>query len=320
MNLIIQCFCHTHIKKAFVGSKKEITMAQLAIKGHEKRGAEVIALLEMLGGENTLELGGIFCNSYYIIYDDGEIVADLVDRCNREQYSLYSLEEFEEKFPYKVGDKVYCFYDGPLTVAHVRNMVWDENRGEVLYQIYSDWYSVKDLQPYKVKFMEETKEDWCVYGKLDFEQEPCADKVELVLGDNYEIKVVDGKTYVVRKKTQYPKTYDECCEVLGHKEITISGYVLGYKGSLLSSLQKLLICRDAYWKIYGGSMGLGKPWKPADSKNHVYYFFYCVSNDKIRLSAGNLYSNEVFAFPTQEMRDAFFENFKDLIEECKELL
>ena len=26
------------------------------------------------------------------------------------------------------------------------------------------------------------------------------------------------------------------------------------------------------------------------------------------------------AFPTEEMRDAFYENFKELIEECKELL
>ena len=26
------------------------------------------------------------------------------------------------------------------------------------------------------------------------------------------------------------------------------------------------------------------------------------------------------SFPTEEMRDAFYENFKDLIEQCKELL
>jgi hypothetical protein len=28
----------------------------------------------------------------------------------------------------------------------------------------------------------------------------------------------------------------------------------------------------------------------------------------------------ILAFPTEEMRDAFYENFKYLIEECKELL
>ena len=30
--------------------------------------------------------------------------------------------------------------------------------------------------------------------------------------------------------------------------------------------------------------------------------------------------NSILVFPTKEMRDAFYENFKDLIEECKELL
>ena len=30
--------------------------------------------------------------------------------------------------------------------------------------------------------------------------------------------------------------------------------------------------------------------------------------------------NAILAFPTEEMRDAFYENFKDLIEQCKELL
>lgn len=30
--------------------------------------------------------------------------------------------------------------------------------------------------------------------------------------------------------------------------------------------------------------------------------------------------NKILAFPTAEMRDAFFEDFKELIEQCKELL
>jgi hypothetical protein len=31
-------------------------------------------------------------------------------------------------------------------------------------------------------------------------------------------------------------------------------------------------------------------------------------------------SIKILAFPTEEMRDTFYENFKDLIEQCKELL
>ena len=31
-------------------------------------------------------------------------------------------------------------------------------------------------------------------------------------------------------------------------------------------------------------------------------------------------NSALFVFPTAEMRDAFYENFKELIEQCKELL
>ena len=34
----------------------------------------------------------------------------------------------------------------------------------------------------------------------------------------------------------------------------------GYSSFMI--LQKLIICRDVYWKIYGEQMGLGKPWEP----------------------------------------------------------
>ena len=30
--------------------------------------------------------------------------------------------------------------------------------------------------------------------------------------------------------------------------------------------------------------------------------------------------NSILSFPTEEMRDEFYNNFKDLIEQCKELL
>ena len=41
--------------------------------------------------------------------------------------------------------------------------------------------------------------------------------------------------------------------------------------------------------------------------------------NEITLSDNN-WSNRILAFPTIEMRDAFHDNFKDLIEQCKELL
>ena len=77
------------------------------------------------------------------------------------------------------------------------------------------------------------------------------------------------KIVLEKKKKEYPKTYKECCRVIGY---ALEGEtIIGYKAPLLRSLQDLLICRDAYWKIAGEEMGLGKPWEPDWSKNEKKY-------------------------------------------------
>lgn len=44
-------------------------------------------------------------------------------------------------------------------------------------------------------------------------QSSAPDKTELVLGNEFEIKIEDGKTFVIRKSVAYPKTYEECCKI-----------------------------------------------------------------------------------------------------------
>ena len=39
------------------------------------------------------------------------------------------------------------------------------------------------------------------------------DEIEVILGD-YEFILKDGKTYFVKKQSQYPKDYEKCCEEL----------------------------------------------------------------------------------------------------------
>jgi hypothetical protein len=88
--------------------------------------------------------------------------------------------------------------------------------------------------------------------------------------------------------------------------------------NLYSSFIQLIRCRNAYWKIAGKEMGLGKPWKP-DWDWREYKFCIGTIYDKIeKFHVGS--QNYILAFPTEEMRDAFWENFYDLIEVCKELL
>ena len=136
------------------------------------------------------------------------------------------------------------------------------------------------------------------------------------------------KIVLEKKKKEYPKTYEECCEVL---DIDTYDLVLSidYRSNKmkhndwkrlekLNALNQILICRDAYWKIAGDEMGLGKPWEPDWNTSEPKYVIACTSNG-IEKQWETTY-RKGFAFPTEEMRDAFYENFKELIEICKELL
>lgn len=92
----------------------------------------------------------------------------------------------------------------------------------------------------------------------------------------------------------------------------------GYKADLIISFQELYIARDAYWKIAGEQMGLDKPWEP-DWNDLNRKYFISLTCDGIGLY-DDFRNPQFLVFPTKEMRDAFYENFKDLIETCKELL
>ena len=273
---------------------------KLAIKEHSTRGKEVIELLEMLGGKNFYNWSGFDGYVYYVIEGwQNKIKAGEYIFGDEDMY-LFTLEEFWEKYPFKVGDKVvYTKFgdncdDYPVTIESMR---WT---GTTIEYTFNDCVTclAKDLKMW-------TGEPDEVISGIYLNSCDYADEVELNLGD-YEIEVRDGKTYAVLKKPKYPKTYEECKEMLPENEY--------YGFSIFMTLQKLIICRDIYWKIAGEELKLGKPWEPDWdnlSTNHEF----------IKISKGCfIYSSRVLVFPTTEMRDAFYENFKDLIEQCKELL
>ena len=315
-------------------------MSQLVIRGHATRGKEVIEILKMLGGNNANNYYGNYYDGGYYINENGYIEQDFISHIEQNiKFIIYTLEQFEEMFPYKIGDKVQ--YKGATScgsVFEVEKMRWANNH--IRYTIkglqYNNCHSIVTaghwyLQPFEEETMEtnthkgycttdeETKNKskkaaWFTFWDNDF-----ADKVELDLS-NRELIQEDGKWFVVKKKKEYPKTYEECCELLSLGE---DGrlYTKGYKASLIQDFQKLLICRDAYRQIAGEQMGLGKPWEPSaneEGKTHaLYYNRYTDSFDKC---SGIFESNAILDFPTKEMRDTFYENFKKLIEETKELL
>lgn len=158
----------------------------------------------------------------------------------------------------------------------------------------------------------EEEQDNILHTEKDWDKEQ-----EIQIADGYEIQdengnVINAKKIVVVKKPKYPSTYEECCKLLNLTPYYNVAYDY-YRGEELDALYQLLVCRDAYWKIAGD-------WKPDwKSDSTIFYVIFHKKGEIIRRGCRNT-GSFILAFPTEEMRDAFFENFKDLINECKELL
>lgn len=113
---------------------------------------------------------------------------------------------------------------------------------------------------------------------------------------------------------KYPKTYEECCYALGFNDrYDLDKHISTHDSKydlILRSFYMLLICRNAYYKIAGD-------WEPNFGETFIYAIGTCYGTVEKRMVSGG---SGLLLFPTEEMRDAFYENFKEQIEECKELL
>ena len=303
-------------------------MNNIAIKGHSTRGEEVIEILEMLGGKTRRVYTGAEGNWIYTL-KNGNIIGDFP--CDGDNCIIFTLEEFLEKFPYKVGDKVRTIYG---KIGIISKPIWSNRDECIRYELEADtdsFYFVNELQPYKEETMEEQKAippymDYDVRTEKDMEEKllnvetyfkiwnKTDNGYEVVVNDNYELKQIDNHFYIKKKLPQYPKTYDECVNMFNSTVETVNL-------ATLDVLRVLIYCRNAYWKIAGKQMGLGKPWEPDflnPTKEIRYFLFY--TGVTIEKGQGLFPTNKILIFPTEEMRDAFYENFKDLIEQCKKLL
>ena len=226
---------------------------------------------------------------------------------------------------YKVGDIVFStVWKKNVIIRGVRpNLIYEVADIEYLSRfMYTHELNLKSREDDIEKDMEEHQklcdEIMAIQGI-----EPIEAEMEEVwhCPDGYIFKdengnVINATNIVLEKqKKEYPKTYEECAEVLGECAIMTHGY----KRDVLNALQKLIVCRDAYWKIAGEEMGLGKPWGSDWTNQELLK--YCISNVGGKIKTSERYIvNTILAFPTAEMRDAFKENFDPDIEFCKEFL
>ena len=177
---------------------------KLAIKGHSTRGKEVIELLEMLGGKNIEGFIGTDSDELYTIEDN-----DIIQSYDWNNCAYFTLEEFLDKYPFKVGDKVVYTKFGDNCDDYpviIESMMWT---GTTIEYTFNDCVTclTKDLKMW-------TGERDAVISGIYLNSCDYADEVELNLGD-YEIEVRDGRTFAVKKEPKCPKLIPKIGIILG---------------------------------------------------------------------------------------------------------
>lgn len=150
---------------------------------------------------------------------------------------------------------------------------------------------------------------------------------KITIPDGWEIDKIDNGEIILKEvKKELPKTWKECYKRLGRGESIDSESNVSelcrlsfpFKenhnvlpvglGRPLLALCQLLVCREVYrdgWK---------PDWKDSVEKHYIKYY-----DDEIGTDI-KLYESAVLSFQSEEIRDQFLENFRDLIEEAKELI
>ena len=281
---------------------------KIAIQGHPTRGKEIIQILESLGGRNMYNFNGFGTFKYYIdSFNKINIAAYLTS-----DWKIYSLEEFEKEFPFKVGDKIKHI----TSIGIIKEYCYINN--EPAYKVESmelgiiATISAKILEPYKemerniTLTLDKAKEWYNKGGELKEIALQAFTEKELTKIDlpktweefciNYPVQ--SGECWLGSCDEIYKKTYD--------KERIYKNWIPSRKSAeahlAMIQLEQLRDC----WR---------QGWKP--TRRESYYVI------KIGFRGLDVYrfcTVEFLSFPTYEMAKEFLECFRDLIEKAGDLI
>lgn len=300
---------------------------KIAIQGHPTRGKEVIQILESLGGVNTYSLSGTCPISFYYINKNNYIKDAFGESlCN---YTLYTLEEFEKEFPFKIGD--LCVYYSDILnkeiVVKILGMAIENDC--IMYEVghkditkaHSSIYRERHtLKPYK-----EMKEERNITLTLS--------KAKEWYKKGGELKEVALQAYSEEELTKIdlPKSWEEFCEDYSIKkeecyigtcselhilpktdegrDIEMDKNVCPSQKSAKAHLAMIQLeqLRNCWWDGWEPIWDISEKW--------------CIRLWGNGFSVGITTNISRFlTFPTKEMAEEFLKCFRDLIELAKDLI
>lgn len=289
---------------------------KIAIQGHPTRGEEVIQILEGLGGNNLHIMTGSTPDCAYYINSCYNIDGNPLEYV-KQVYQVYTLEEFEKEFPFKIGDKVITT-DG--TIGIIDKLKPGEDHP---YCIKADvggfyWCVTSILKPYK-----EMKEERNITLTLD--------KAKEWYKKGGDLKQVALQAYSEEELNPIPRTWEEFCR---NYPLKTSEAIIGTESTIVTcdcseirdsdcdreicpskksaeahlALIQLEQLRDC-WR---------QGWEP--DWNDDQQAKYCIIRSQ-EFKIHILYTTRRFlSFPTIEMAEEFLSVFRDLIEKAEDLI
>ena len=253
---------------------------KLAIQGHPTRGKEIIQILRSLGA--TSYDTNDTCSHpewYWYINTNKEIT------CNHKRsmcdYKLYTLEEFEKKFPYKIGETVIT------TLNHVGTIIGIVNgKYKVMFKEDSALIAPRRLKPYKemernITLTLEKAKEWYKKGG--------------------ELREIALQAFTKEELNPLPRSWGDYCK---HTSTLTTSFSICAKYDAFVKLEHLRDC----W--------LGD-WKPVWNASHKYAIKN-LQGEVTVLGCSNVAA--FLTFPTREMAEEFLKCFRDLIELAKDLI
>ena len=258
---------------------------KIAIQGHPFRGKEVIQILESLGGRNTFNYNGDYIRTAYFIGMDYSIYGFCTDS-PKIGFKVYTLEEFEKKFPFKIGDKV-TDHEGDVAIitgfGHIEeklgySLQYENGRGTATPDI---------LKPYK-----EMKEERNITLTLD--------KAKEWYNKGGELKEIALQAFTEKELNPLPKSWEEYCRK--HKSICLSTRYtnISLKYDALIKLEQLRDC-----------------WRQGAVPQKFKYKIRKVRNEYTVVYGAE---DAFLSFCDEQTAEEFLKCFRDLIEQAGDLI
>ena len=284
---------------------------KIAIKANPDRGKEIISLLKSLGGINNKGLRG-----------NGEVYTYYIDKDNKiqydsppEDYKVYTLEEFEKEFPFKIGDKVRHI----SSTGIIKEYGFMNNKP--VYVVKSTELGILATIPVELLKPYKEMEERNITLTLD--------KAKEWYKKGGELREIALQAFTERELNPLPRSWEEFCENCPIKEgesyiddfSDTECFITG--GINRNSVQDKNVCpSNKSAEAHLAMMQLEQlrdcwrqGWKPTPEKA-VYAIKVC--NGK--LDVFHYFTREFLSFPTREMAEEFLECFRDLIEQAGDLI